>query len=78
MAPWGLGLLPGVSDFILLLPEGRMVFVEAKTPEGVLNRSQARFRGAVTALGFDYQIVRSLDDYIALLKSYGVELLLAR
>ena len=35
LMPAGLGVLPGVADLALLLPAGRLVLVEVKTPEVV-------------------------------------------
>lgn len=51
------GVLPGVSDLIILLPK-RAVFVEFKNPNGKGRQSppQRAFEENVKALGFDYLI----------------------
>ena len=57
-----IGLKKGVSDLILVAP-GRVVFVEVKTDIGVQSANQKAFEQDVNALGFDYWIVRSLEDF---------------
>jgi hypothetical protein len=57
------GLMSGVSDLILLLPN-KAVFVEVKTDVGRQSDKQKEFQKIVTALGFEYWLVRSLEDFI--------------
>lgn len=57
------GVLPGVSDLVLILPE-RVVFVEIKTVAGRLSPAQCAFREVVQGLGHSYMVWRSLDDCI--------------
>lgn len=57
------GLMSGVSDLILLLPN-KAVFVEVKTDIGRQSDKQKEFEQIVTALGFEYWLVRSLEDFI--------------
>jgi hypothetical protein len=57
------GLMSGVSDLILLLPN-KAVFVEVKTDVGRQSDKQKEFEQIVTALGFEYWLVRSLEDFI--------------
>lgn len=61
------GLMSGVSDLILLLPN-KAVFVEVKTDIGRQSDKQKEFEQMVTALGFEYWLVRSLEDFINKLK----------
>lgn len=56
------GLMPGVSDLIVLLPS-KCLFIEVKTDTGKQSDNQKVFESKVTALGFDYYLVRSLDDF---------------
>jgi hypothetical protein len=56
------GLLPGVSDLIILKPN-KVVFIELKTASGKQSEKQKEFQDKVTLLGFDYFIVRSLDEF---------------
>lgn len=57
------GVKRGVSDLIIVL-NGRCMFVEVKTPKGRLSKSQKEFKKSVEELGFEYLIWRSLDDAI--------------
>jgi sRNA-binding regulator protein Hfq len=57
-----IGLLPGASDLQVLLPN-RCIFVEVKTEIGKQSEKQKDFEKTVTDLGFEYYLVRSLDDF---------------
>ena len=57
------GVLAGVSDLILVYP-GRIVFVEVKSRNGKLQESQKLFRDTVQKLGYEYIVIRSLDEFI--------------
>jgi hypothetical protein len=63
-----LGMKSGVSDLILVMPS-RVVFVECKDDTGKQSENQKQFESDVTALGFEYWLVRSLDDFKARLKN---------
>lgn len=56
-----MGLRAGVSDLLVVL-EGRVIFVEVKTPKGRLSEHQRFFRAKVTELGHRYEVVRSVCD----------------
>lgn len=56
-----MGLRSGVSDLILLLP-GRVIFMEVKTSTGRQSDNQKKFEKKVTELGFEYFLVRSVDE----------------
>lgn len=57
-----MGVVPGVSDMILLRP-GDIIFIEMKTETGVQSAEQKKFEALVTGLGFKYIIVRSLLSF---------------
>jgi hypothetical protein len=57
-----LGMKSGVSDLIVLLPN-RCVFIECKDEKGKQRETQMEFENTVKNLGFEYYIVRSLDDF---------------
>lgn len=57
-----IGMMSGVSDLIIVQP-GRILFVEVKTPTGTQSASQKRFEKIVTLLGFQYILVRSLEEF---------------
>ena len=56
-----MGLRPGVSDMVWILP-GKVVFVEVKTEDGKQSEAQKRFEAKVNELGFDYFLVRSMES----------------
>ena len=61
------GLVAGVSDLIIIQPK-RVIFVEVKTKTGTQQKTQIDFQKTVTALGFEYLIVRSLEEFKAAVK----------
>lgn len=56
------GVLAGVSDLILVLPN-KILFVEMKTSKGVQSKYQKVFQKNIEVLGFEYKIIRSLDEF---------------
>ena len=56
------GLLSGVSDLIIV-EQGRVLFVEVKTDIGRQSEKQIRFEKQITELGYKYFLVRSLKDF---------------
>jgi hypothetical protein len=59
------GLVSGVSDLIIIQPN-RCVFVELKIDKGKQSDKQIDFQKKVELLGFEYYIIRSLDEFIKL------------
>lgn len=57
-----MGLRPGVSDLVLMFPEGRTVFVEVKNETGTQSPAQIAFEQKCHELGFEYVLVRSVDE----------------
>lgn len=57
------GLVAGVSDLIIVQPN-RIIFCEVKTDVGRQSDKQKEFESIVNNLGFEYIIVRSLEDFI--------------
>lgn len=60
------GLLAGVSDLIILLPE-KILFVELKTDKGIQSAAQKDFETRITNLGYNYYLVRSLEEFKTIL-----------
>ncbi len=56
------GLLPGVSDLIILQP-GRTLFIELKTLTGIQSPVQKDFQSRIELLGFEYHLIRSLEEF---------------
>ena len=66
------GLMSGVSDLIVLLPGMRVLFVEVKDARGTQKPKQKAFERIVTALGFPYYLVRSLEDFQKIIEKHFV------
>jgi hypothetical protein len=66
----GMGVHPGFAD-LMVLAEGRVLFLELKSPKGRLRPAQEAFREAVTAQGFGWALVRSLDEALGALADHG-------
>lgn len=56
------GLLSGVSDLIVVLPN-KVMFVELKNAKGKQSDKQKRFELGVKNLGHEYHLVRSLEEF---------------
>jgi hypothetical protein len=61
-----MGVVAGVSDMVYLHPDGAML-LEFKTPKGRQNDRQVWWQGQVEKAGYRYIIIRSFDDFTALL-----------
>jgi hypothetical protein len=57
-----IGMRAGVADLIVVLPDGKVLFLEVKTPTGKQSENQVKFQNRVESLGHRYVIVRSVDD----------------
>jgi hypothetical protein len=57
------GLLAGASDLIIILPNGKLFFIELKIEKGIQSDKQKEFENRVSDLGFEYKIIRSLDEF---------------
>ena len=60
------GLLAGVSDLILV-HNGRVIFIEVKQPTKKQQPNQIEFEQRVKAQGFEYFVVYSLKDIKSIL-----------
>ncbi|MCE8514895.1 MULTISPECIES: VRR-NUC domain-containing protein [Ruegeria] len=66
----GMGVHAGFAD-LMVLCEGRVLFLELKSVKGRLSLTQVAFRDAVLAQGFGWALVRSLDDALGALADQG-------
>jgi len=73
----GMGVHPGFADLIVLA-EGRAVFLEIKSKAGRLSQAQKEFRDTVQAQGFGWALVRSTDDALVALAALGVRTRIVR
>jgi hypothetical protein len=66
-----MGVHPGFAD-LMVLCDGRVLFLELKSPKGRLSPAQEAFRDAVQAQpGFGWALVRTLDDALGALADHG-------
>ena len=56
------GVVAGVSDLIIIQPN-RIIFIELKTEKGVQSNEQKSFEKKVKNLGFEYYLIRSMDEF---------------
>lgn len=69
------GLYPGVSDLVVIHTISKFVdfktqtilFIEVKTSEGVQSDKQKDFQGHCKTVSVPYHVVRSLDDFRAII-----------
>jgi len=64
-----MGVVPGVSDFELILPRGMIAFIEMKTDTGQLSKDQDRFCNMVLARGHVYFVIRTLSKFQEIVKT---------
>lgn len=57
------GLLAGASDLVVIFPNGKLSFVELKTEKGTQSDKQKDFENRVTDLGFEYKLIRTLQEF---------------
>jgi VRR-NUC domain len=68
-----MGVLAGVLDLVLVLPDGQCAFWETKTPRGQLSDDQLAFIKRLITLGHRWAVVLSIDDARRELAALGVE-----
>lgn len=66
------GVLPGVSDLILLKRNKSYgaLLIETKTKKGIQQKSQKEWEMKITEDGYKYVVVRSLDEFIKVVTEY--------
>ena len=65
-----MGVVAGVADLEYLATDGRMVFIEMKTPAGVQDPKQKVFQIKVESRGSRYVVIRSLAEFKTLMSQY--------
>lgn len=63
------GLVKGVSDLIFTW-KGNHHYCEIKTPTGLLSSAQETFATHIIEIGFEYHIIRSLDEFKILINKF--------
>ena len=66
------GVTAGVSDLILLYASHgfHALCVEMKTEKGRQSPAQKQWQKAVENAGYRYEVCRSLDDFMSVVKDY--------
>lgn len=67
-----MGLHRGWPDLLFILPGPQMAFLELKSAKGRPTKEQEQFRSRVTALGCWYEVARTGDEAIGVLRGWGV------
>lgn len=63
------GMIAGVSDLVYLNPVlGRPQFLELKIEGGRQSQSQKDWEALITTFGYEYHIVKSLEDFLIIRK----------
>jgi len=57
-----MGVFPGVFDLVLIDPQGRHYYLEAKSEKGRLSEAQEMFKRELITRGIPYVVFRSLAD----------------
>ena len=66
-----MGMVSGVSDMTLLY-KGRAYFLEFKIKTGKQSDKQKEWEQLITSHGFQYVIIRSIDEFIGFISSVVV------
>ena len=65
-----IGVVPGVADTEYAAPDGLTVYMEFKMPTGVQSEAQKDFQRKVEARGHKYYLVRSFEEFRAIIHKY--------
>lgn len=66
------GLVPGVADLIIHLPNAKCVMCEVKTEIGTQSPAQKKIEAKIKAMGGNYILVRGLEDFKEQIKKFIV------
>ena len=67
-----MGLRSGISDLVVISPAGVAHFLEVKTATGVLSPSQIRFAELCLKKGWKYEVARSVDEAMEIIRKWGI------
>ena len=73
-----LGVMPGVFDLILITPDGRHCYLEAKSDGGRLSPEQQWFKSELILRGIPYVVFRNLADIETFVQQNAIPNRLAR
>jgi len=64
------GMMAGVADTCIMLPQGKTLWLELKDIRGVQSDEQRGFEARCVRLHHVYRVARTLDEAVAILKDY--------
>lgn len=67
-----MGLRAGISDLVVMSPDGRAHFMEVKTETGRISPAQLRFMDLCTAREWPYAVCRSAHEALDICKRWGI------
>lgn len=59
----------GVPDRIVIMPNGRVYFVEVKRPGGIISPLQEYWKREIEKLGFSHYFINSMEDLHAFIQT---------
>ena len=65
------GVRRGTPDLYVMLPDGKIAWLELKVKGGSLSLEQRAFRDVCNRLGHHWAVAKSLDEVIAFLQKIG-------
>ena len=65
------GVVSGVADLCVMLPQGRVAWLEMKKPGGRLSDTQKQFRDQCNLLGHPWAVAYSVQEALIYLRSWG-------
>lgn len=66
-----MGLLPGTNDLVIV-HNGKYYGIEVKTDKGIQKPDQIRFEKNIIKAGGKYEIVRSVEDVVEVLREWEI------
>ncbi|WP_371398544.1 VRR-NUC domain-containing protein [Algimonas porphyrae] len=67
-----MGLKPGWPDFQIMMPGGRVLFIELKAGTGSLSKLQKQVHAELIAMGAPVSVCASLEAVLIVLKAEGL------
>lgn len=66
------GAITGAADLFLSIPRQGFngFYIEVKTPKGTQSKEQREFMKLVREMGYKYEVVKTIDEFINQLKQY--------
>ncbi len=68
-----LGVLSGVPDFVIMLPDAKMNFLELKTVRGRLSQNQKKFKQEAEDLGYTVFVSKGWENTVEIIDSIFLE-----